>query len=225
MLLAEELALVAVDPGTGRHCLGTRNHLNATLAALLVCELMIDGYATAGPRKATVVPAGERRPASELLAAAADVVTGRGPKVRVVLSHMSRGIEKRLGYGTWEAALVGLAEAGVLAPAEGGLWSRSVVLDPRPRQALVACLQAAAAGDGPLELRTALVLNMTGPACLLELVAPDRGSRRPARRRIDHALDGTGYEEIGKVVRRLLAEAGAGVGAVVAGGAAASGGA
>jgi hypothetical protein len=120
MLLAEELALVAVDPATGRHALGTRSHLNATLAALLVCELMMEGYATAGPRRATVLPAGERRPPSDLLVAAADVVAERGPKVKGVLSHMSRGIEKRLGYGTWEAALVGLAEAGVLAPAGAG---------------------------------------------------------------------------------------------------------
>jgi hypothetical protein len=76
-----------------------------------------------------------------------------------------------------------------------------------------------------MEMGTALVLNMTGPASLLEVVAPDRGARRPARRRIDHALDGTAYEDVGKVVRRLLAEAGAGAGAAVAGGAAASGGA
>ena len=48
---------------------------------------------------------------------------------------------------------------------------------------------------------------MTGPANLLELVAPDRRTRKHARRRIDHALDESSLRDIGGVVRKLLAEA------------------
>ncbi len=42
MLLAEELALIAVRPETGRHAVGVRSQLNACLAGLLVAELMIE---------------------------------------------------------------------------------------------------------------------------------------------------------------------------------------
>ena len=53
-----------------------------------------------------------------------------------------------------------------------------------------------------------LVLSMTGPARLLEVVAPEQaGVRRHARGRIDHALESTDLEPFGDVVRRLIAEA------------------
>ena len=67
----------------------------------------------------------------------------------------------------------------------------------------------AAATEDLLDRRTALVLSMTGPARLLEVVAPERRDRRHARDRIDHALDRTDLEPVGDVVRRLLAEAAA----------------
>jgi len=71
---------------------------------------------------------------------------------------------------------------------------------------IVERLRAAAAGDAPLDPRTALLLAMTGPAHLLEVVATERGARRHARRRIDHALDGHPFQPIVKAVRRLIAD-------------------
>jgi len=50
MLLFEELALLAIDPDTGRHGLGTRDQLNACLAGLLVAELVLDGTVAPGER-------------------------------------------------------------------------------------------------------------------------------------------------------------------------------
>jgi len=69
------------------------------------------------------------------------------------------------------------------------------------------------------------VLSMTGPAHLLEIVAPGRRARKHARNRIDHALDGTSLEPFGKVVRRLIQEAAAvaSTGAIAGGIAASSG--
>ena len=64
---------------------------------------------------------------------------------------------------------------------------------------------------------------MTGPAHLLEVVAPERRDRRHARDRIDHALDHTDLEPFGEVVRRLIAEATAAAVAAVAVVAASSG--
>ena len=57
---------------------------------------------------------------------------------------------------------------------------------------------------------------MTGPAQLLELVAPDRSGRKHARRRIDHALDATSMQPIAESVRKVLADAAAAAAAAAA---------
>jgi hypothetical protein len=225
MLLAEELALVAIDPDSGRHALGTGSYLNACLAGLLVAELLIEGHARAGEKDGLVVLTDQARPTARALAGAAEVVAEKGPKVKAILSHMDRGLERHAGAGTWDVAVSGLVEAGILAPASGGLLPHHDLLDPAAYDDVVGRLQAAAAGDEELEARTALVLSMTGPAHLLEVVAPDRSGRKHARHRIDHALDSTDLEPVGKIVRKLLADAAsaAGAGAVIASGAASSG--
>ena len=85
----------------------------------------------------------------------------------------------------------------MLAPGDGGLLTRHVVVDTAARDAVVDRLRTAAAGDEVLDVRTALVLSMTGPAHLLEVVAPERAGRKHARRRIDHALDSSQLQPIG----------------------------
>jgi hypothetical protein len=223
MLLAEELALVAVNPDTGRHGVGTRSNLNACLAGLLVAELMLEGGAAPGEGKQQIVLAGGPSPESPTLAAAAEIVDEKGPKLRAVLSHMSRGLESRFELGTWDVVVAGLVGAGALSPSEGGMRPKNDVVDHHARDAVIARLQAAATSDRPLDPRTGLLLSMTGPASLLEVVAPERGGRRHARRRIDHGLDGTEYEMFGKVVRKILADAAAAAGAAATGAAVAGG--
>ena len=112
MLLAGELALVALKPESGRSQLGTGDALNACLAGLLVAELLLEGSVAPGERadRIVAVPGGEV-PGSPALAAA------------------------------------------------------------------------------------------------LEVVAPERRTRKHARNRIDHALDGSDLEPVGKIVRRLIQEA------------------
>ena len=82
-------------------------------------------------------------------------------------------------------------------------------MDTAVRDGVIERLRTAAAGDDVLDVRTALVLSMTGPAQLLEVVAPERAGRKHARRRIDHALDRTQLQPIGELVRALLAAAAA----------------
>jgi hypothetical protein len=207
MLLAEELALVAIKPDSGRHDLGLRDQLNACLAGLLIAELLLEGFAGPGDRDDRIVPVEGRVPQSPTLAAAAEVVAEKAPKMKAVLSHMSRGLQEHAGQSTWDTVTSGLVEEGILGPASDGVIPRHPLLDPDARDAVVARLQAAAASDGPIEARTALLLSMTGPAHLLEVVAPDRGGRKHARQRIDHALDDSNLESVGKVVRRLIQEA------------------
>ena len=192
MLLAEELALIALDPDSGRYSLGTRDQLNACLAGLLVAELHLDD-----------------RPSVPVLDAAGEVLDKAGPKLKSVLSAMNRGLERRLGVGTWDAVIGSLVGAQIVAPAEGQVRPRHRVLDRAARDGIVERLQVAAAGDESLDVRTAVLLSMTGPAQLLELVAPVRGSRKHARRRIDHALDASGLHPIAESVRKVLADAAA----------------
>jgi Golgi phosphoprotein 3 (GPP34) len=198
MLLAEQLALIALDPDSGRAPMGTRDNLNACLAGLLVAEVHLDD-----------------RPESALLTAAGEVFEQAGPKMKAVLSAMSRGLDRRLGLGTWDAVIAGLVDAGVVALTSGGLRPRNEVLDRSARDAIIGRLRAVAANDDPMQVRTALLLSMTGPAQLLELIAPERSGRRHARERIDHALDGTFSQPIADSVRAVIAEAAAAVAASV----------
>ena len=194
MLLAEELALLAIDPDTGRHKLGTWDALNACLAALLLAEVAIDGDAA------------DRAPT---LAAAAEVLAEKRGKVKSALSHMSRGLDQRLGVGTWDAVVDGLVAAGAVASDEGGMRRRYTVLDVATRDSIVERLRAAASSDEPMPARTAVLLSMTGPAQLLELVSPERSTRKHARKRIDTALDSTALEPLGTVGSQVLSEAAA----------------
>jgi Golgi phosphoprotein 3 (GPP34) len=217
--LAEELALVAVDPSSGRHALGLRSELNACLAGLLVAELLLDGVIEIGDKEDRAVVTGKVEPKSKLLAAATAVVIERGPKIKSILSHMDRGLTQRLGLGTWDAVVSSLVDEGVLAATHRSVRSRNEILQPFVRDATVAALRVAAAGDSALEPRLAAVLSMTGPAHLLEVVAPTRATRRHARDRIDSALSGTSLESVGRIVRRLISDAAS---AASAGGVAAS---
>ncbi|MGI9033869.1 MAG: GOLPH3/VPS74 family protein [Acidimicrobiales bacterium] len=209
MLLAEELALVSIKPETGRHALGMGDQLNACLAGLLVAELLMEGLAQPGEDGDTVVLAGQPAPASATLAAAAKVVSEKGPKIKAVLSHMDRGLHQEVGMGIWNAVMSGLVEGGVVGPSSGSLLPHHELVDPAARDQVVSRLRAAAAGDDPIDPRTALVLSMTGPAYLLGVVAPDRHSRGHARQRIDHALDDSNLAPVVEAVRRLISEAAA----------------
>jgi hypothetical protein len=62
-----------------------------------------------------------------------------------------------------------------------------------------------------MDARTAVLLSMTGPAQLLEVVAPDRRGRKHARQRIDHALEATSLQPVAESVRKVLADAAAAV--------------
>jgi len=217
--LAEDLALVAIDPSSGRHALGLRSELNACLAGLLVAELLLDGVIAVGDKEDRVVVTGRAEPKSKLLAAATAVVIEKGPKLKAILSHMDRGLTQRLGLGTWDAVVESLVDEGVLQATHRGVRSRNEVLQPFVRDAIVAALRVAAAGDSEIQPGLAAVLSMTGPAHLLEVVAPTRATRRHARDRIDTALSGTSLEAVGRIVRRLISDA---TSAAASGGVAAS---
>jgi hypothetical protein len=214
MRLAEDFALVAINPASGRHAIGQRSALNACLAGLLLADLVLDDVVQPAGRANRMVVTGRTEPRTKVLAAATAVLIEKGPKIRAVLSHMDRGLTHHLGLGTWDATMEGLVGEGVVAASSGGLRPHHDVVGLHVRGAVIAALRVAAAGDTELDLRTAALLSMVGPAHLLELVAPDRAGRKHARERIDHALDATVLQAVGEMVRRLIAASEA---AVVAG--------
>ena len=223
VLVAEELALVAVDPGSGRFAFGTGTQLNACLAGLLVAELLLDGSAAQGKSVDQVVLVPSRPPSHRVLVAAARVVGEKGPKLKGVFQGMAGGLRRDVGMSTWDAVADGLVAAGVLGPPRGSRRPSYPLLDSAARDAVVARLSASATGNGRIEPRTALVLSMTGPAQLLETVCPNRKARKEVRNRIDHALDDSELKPVGKVVRRLIEEASsAAVTAAIMGGVVAS---
>jgi len=186
MLMAEELALIAMNPRKRSPGLGMHQHLNACLAGLLLGDLVMKGAAELRPRDTIVLVPGASFFAGTL-AGAAQVVVEKGPKIRAILSGMDRGLHRHLGRGTWDAVLAGLSE---------GVAGREVAIER---------LRAAAASNEQIDPRTALVLSMTGPAHLLELMAQRHGAvRRHARDRIDHVTDGLPFEAISRAVRKII---------------------
>ena len=96
LLLAEQLALLAVRPG-GRRPLGSRDVLNACLAGLLLAELQLPDHTHDSPA----------------LSAVAAIAQERGPRLRPILSALDRQLARRTGQGTWQLVT---ARLGSLQP-------------------------------------------------------------------------------------------------------------
>ena len=111
MLIAEELALVAMNPLGKGPGLGMRRPLNACLAGLLLGDLVLEGVAALHPKDTIVMVPGASLDEG-MLTGAAYVVAGKGPKIKAVLSDMDRGLRKYAGQGrsmfTSRCVLIGI---------------------------------------------------------------------------------------------------------------------
>jgi hypothetical protein len=84
--------------------------------------------------------------------------------------------------------------------------TRHPVTDTATHQAVLAQVRAAAAGLGPVSPDVAVVLALAGPCRLLERVAPDRGTRRQAQKRIVRATADTPFAPgVAQIVDELIA--------------------
>ena len=80
------------------------------------------------------------------------------------------------------------------------------VIGAAARQAVVDQVRAAATGAGPVRPDVAVVLALAGPCRLLERVAPDRSTRREAKRRIARATAEAPFVPgVAKIVEKLIA--------------------
>ena len=180
MLIAEELVLLALRPDgrLARH--GTQSSVAVGVTGALVAELAIDGHLDLTDGR--IRPTGTR-PEHPMLAQALDS-TAR---------HSGKKLKSRLGSITragWSEVLDGMIAAGIVGRDTGPLRpTRHPIADPGAHELLLGEIRAAATGSGPLSPRTATLLALAGPCQLLEVVAPERGDRKAARRRIETAAE------------------------------------
>ena len=211
MLLAEELLLLGLDPVQGMVVNNARRELLVGLAGALVGELALAGLVDLSGKRLIAVGS---PPGDPLLAAAHQALaqsTGRRAAAQL------RGLDKGLG-GIWSRLVDGLAGRGVLDRRRDHVLlvpvTRHPVLAPAVREEVLERVRAAAAGEGEIEPRTAVVLALAGPSRLLEVVAPDKASRPHARRRIETATELT---PVAPVVKKVIAEMHAAAAALAAG--------
>ena len=215
MLLAEELLLLGLDPVEGTVVNNARQELLVGLAGALVGELALAGLVDLSGKRFIAVGS---PPDGTLLAAAHQALarsTGRRAAAQL------RGLDRGIG-GVWSRLVDGLADREVLGRRRDHVarlaWfpvTRHPVLQPAVREEVLERVRAAAAGEGEIEPRTAVVLALAGPSRLLEVVAPDKASRRHARRRIETATELT---PVAPVVKKVIAEMHAATAAVVSSG-------
>ena len=215
MLLAEELLLLGLDPVKGTVVNNARQELLVGLAGALVGELALLGLVDLSGKRFIAVGS---PPGDPLLAAAHQALaqsTGRRAAAQL------RGLDKRIG-GVWPRLVDGLADRGVLGRHRDHVswftWfpvTRHPLRQPEAREEVLERVRAAAAGEGEIEPRTAVVLALAGPSRLLEVVAPDKASRPHAKRRIETASELT---PVAPVVKKVIAEMHAAAAAVVSSG-------
>jgi hypothetical protein len=214
VLIAEMLLLVAVND-KGHVPFGSDSFVDVGLTGALLAELAIDGRLTIA--EDGTVRTGDTRPGDVLLADAYDAVREHleGRRTRRVTGGLSRHIG-----GSRKRVVDRLVDAGVLGRDRPSAFrpTRHPVLDTAARQAVLDQVRAAATGEGPVRPDVAVVLALTGPCRLLERVAPERGTRDEAKRRIARATAEMPFApSVVKVVDQLIAAVAATATTVAAG--------
>lgn len=197
MLIAEELVLAALDPERGRPINSSATVLPPCLCGALVAELALSDLVRLEDRRFEAVgeppPSGLLREVHQVLAA------GKGRRAAAQLRRLDRQVGR-----AWARLVDGLVDQGVVGRDPRG-WLQVTafpLLRPDLRTEVVVRLQVAAAGSGPLEPRTAVLLSLVGPARLLEVVADKPHAH--AKRRIAEATELT---PVAEVVKKVIAEA------------------
>ena len=197
------LLLVAVNDKGHVSPWSGASFLNVGLTGALLAELAIGGQLTIAPDG--TVQAGPTRPGDELLASVYDAVREHleGRKAKQVI----HGLGRRIG-GSRDRVVGRLAGTGVLGRDRPSMLrpTRHPVIDTARHQAILEQVRAAATGQGPIPPDIAVILALAGPCRLLERVAPDRGTRRNAKKRIAHATAETPFAPgVSQVIDELVA--------------------
>lgn len=181
VLLAEAFVLLALNPD-GSPARGASNQpvVRLGVTGALVTELVQQGHVdlTGGRIHAT----GSRPNHPVLIQALDNLMPHEGKKLK--------GRFASVKHAGWKEVVDFMIEDGLLGREKHGLWpTRHPVIDSAAQAAVLSEVRAAAAGDGPIEPRTAGLLALAGPSQLLEIVAPERAGRAHAKRRIKEATE------------------------------------
>jgi hypothetical protein len=203
MLIAEMLLLVAVNGQGHVSPWSGGSFLNIGLTGALLADLAMGGQLTIADDG--TVRTGPTRPDDELLADVYDAVLEHldGRKTQQVI----RGLSRHIG-GSQNRVIDRLADTGVLGRDRPSILrpTRHPVIDTATHQAILEQVRAAATGQGPIPPDIAVILALAGPCRLLERVAPDRGTRRNAKKRIAHATAETPFAPgVSQVIDELVA--------------------
>ncbi|MGZ4614588.1 MAG: GOLPH3/VPS74 family protein [Actinomycetes bacterium] len=207
MLLAEELLLLGLSPARGTVVNGARQQLTVGLAGALVAELALDGLVEL--RAKTFVVAGEPPAAPLLHDTYVELASGKGRHSKGQLRRLDRALGR-----VWPRLTDGLVELGVLGRRQDRVLlvpvTRHPVVDRSAYDQVVDRVRRAAADDREIDPRTSVLLALSGPCRLLEVVAPERAQRPHAKQRIAEA---TSLAPVAPVVKAVIAEAQAAVAA------------
>ena len=188
--------------------------LNIGLTGALLAELAMGGQLAIAADG--TVRAGDTRPDDELLADVHDAVREHldGKKTRQVIRGLSRhigGSRDRIVDRLVDSGILGREKPSILQP------TRHSVIDTATHQAVLDQVRAAAGGDEPMPPDIAVVLALAGPCRLLERVAPDRGTRSQAKKRIARATAETPFAPgVAQIVDELIAAVAATTAAIAA---------
>ncbi len=249
MLIAEELLLLALDPDTGKVLRDAQYGLHVALAGALIGELGLEGslgvqgrrFIATGTRPSDPLLAAVPQVLAEPQGRSfTDQLHRLGKRVGKLCPRpvgVPAGLAEPAGRsftdqlrrqdgrgGLWPLLIDRLINLGVLGRRRDRILlvgvTRHPVLRPAVRDQVLHRVRAAAATDGELEPRTAVLLALSAPAGLLKVVAPQPADRDHATRRINTAAQ---QVPAAAVVQQVLAEMqGAVALAAIAGGAAAS---
>lgn len=210
MLIAEELVLAALDPERGRPVNSAASVLPVCLCGALVAELALADLVRLEGRRFMAV--GEPPPSGLLREIHQLVAAGLARRASVQLRRLDRQVGR-----AWARLVDGLVDQRVVGRDPRGLFQVTAFPVRRTdlRTEVVERLRVAAAGSGPLEPRTAVLLSLVGPARLLEVVADK--PRGHAKQRIAEATELTPVTEVvKKVIAEAAAAAAAGAAVVIA---------
>jgi Golgi phosphoprotein 3 (GPP34) len=178
VLIAEKLLLVAVND-QGRLPTGKTSLMEVGLTAAFLAELAIDGQlglVEHGRLRAATIQRGETRPIDPLLADVYDALQGHlaNRDARTLIQFLGG----RIG-GSWDRVVDRLIDTGVLGRNRPSplLPTQHPVINVAAYQAVMAEVQTAALGPGPVRPDTAVILRLVkGPQYYR--VLPPRGPAR-----------------------------------------------
>lgn len=172
---------MALDPD-GTVARGTSNQYAAAagVTGALVAELVHDGHLALDDGRIHLTGT---QPEHPLLVRALE---GLKP-------YESKKLKTKLGsikHAGWSEVVESMIDAGVLSRDKPALRAtRHPVVDSRAQDLLLGEVRSAAVGDAPLDRRMATLLALAGPCQMLEVVAPSRGDRPAAKRRVKEATE------------------------------------